>query len=278
MLVSMQKPTIAFIGAGNMATAIIDGLLKAGYPATNIYASCPSAERLATLQKSRGIQTSTDNCTAAAQADILVLAVKPKIIATVLAELGAEIQKKRPLIISVAASVPEAYIRRVLGSDPEIAIIRAMPNTPAAFGQGATVLCSQTTNAQQKKLVENLFAAVGTTYWLEDEQHMNAVTALSGSGPAYFFLLMEALATAATQMGLPHELAQTLTIQTALGAAQTVLHSQQAPATLRQQVMSPGGGTEAALKTLAANEFNTIIATAFTAAQARYDELLKNLP
>lgn len=274
----MQKSTIAFIGAGNMATAIIDGLLKAGYPATNIYATCPSAERLTTLQASRGIQTSTNNCTAAAQADILVLAVKPKIIATVLAELAAEIRQKRPLIISIAASVTEAYIHRALGNDPAITVIRAMPNTPAAFGQGATVLCSQAANAKQKKLAEDLFGSVGTTYWLEDEQHMNVVTALSGSGPAYFFLLTEALATAATQMGLPHELAQTLTIQTALGAAQTVLHSQQTPAALRQQVTSPGGGTEAALKEFTNHNFNAIVTKAFAAAQARYDELLKNLP
>lgn len=278
MLVSMQKPILAFIGAGNMTTAIIDGLLKAGYPATNIYASCPSAERLTTLQASRGIQTSTDNCTAAAQADILVLAVKPKIIAAVLAELATEIRQKRPLIVSVAASATEAYIQRALGNHPATTIIRAMPNTPTAFGQGATVLCSQTANAQQKQLAEELFSAIGTTYWLESEQHMNAVTALSGSGPAYFFLLMEALATAATQAGLSSELAQTLTIQTALGAAQTVLHSQQAPATLRQQVTSPGGGTEAALKEFTNHNFNAIVTNAFAAAQARYDELLKNLP
>lgn len=261
-----------------MATALIDGLLNAGYPAERIYASCPTAEHLATLQKSRGIHTDTNNHVIASQADILVLAVKPKMIATVLAELVAEIQQKQPLIISVAASTTEAQIHHALHDDAKIAIIRAMPNTPAAFGYGATVLCSQTANTEQKKMAEDVFTTVGITCWLEEEQHMNAVTALSGSGPAYFFLLMEALETAAVQAGLPSQLAHTLTIQTAMGAAQMALRSQQTPATLRQQVTSPGGGTAAALESLNSAGFKTMMADAFTAAHERYNSLLKNLP
>lgn len=269
----MKKPIIAFIGAGHMGGALIGGLIHTAYPATHIWAACPTLAHLQTWQTRFAIHTTTHNVDAVKQADIVVLAVKPQILPGVLTQLRECILQHKPLLISVVAGVSEAYLQQVL--DAEIAVVRAMPNTPALVGHGATVLhASSLVSVQQKQQADAIFAAVGTTFWLDDEQFMNAVTALSGSGPAYFFLLMEALEEAGVMLGLPALIARPLVAQTALGAASMAL-GEVNPVALRQQVTSKGGVTERALEVLAQGRFKELMCDALKAAKERCDVILK---
>lgn len=273
----MQNTIITVIGAGHMGGAIIGGLVAAGHHPTHIRATSRGLSSLQGLKTRFGIHITTDNIAGATDCDVLILATKPQHINTVLAELAPLITKQKPLLISVAAGVEEANLRKKLQDNPSIVV--AMPNTPALVCSGVTTLFANAfVTPAQKQLAEEIFSAVGHTVWLENEQHMHTITALSGTGPAYFFLLMEALQEAAVQLGLPDDIAKTLTIQTALGSARMAQESPHDLATLRKQVTSPGGGTERALNVLLeSNRFHTLVFQAVQAAQRRYQEMaLKN--
>lgn len=271
----MTAQTIGFIGAGNMAAALIGGLIADGTPPGDILASDPSAERLATLAGS-GIRTLASNTEAAAAADVLVLAVKPQLLKTVCAELVPVIRDKRPLVISIAAGVRTGELIDWLGGN--VALIRTMPNTPAMIQCGATVLfAGPGVSAEQRDTAEHVLRAVGLTRWVADEGLLDAVTALSGSGPAYYFLFMEAMEAAAVRLGLPADTAHLLTLQTALGAARMAMESHDDPATLRRKVTSPGGTTEQAIQTFEDGGLRELVARALTAARDRSDELSRIL-
>jgi len=263
---------IAFIGAGNMAAALIGGLLADGVPPDRLTATDPSVEKCQALAAAAGIRTLQDNRAAVADADIVVLAVKPQVLPEVAQELADVVGLSRPLVISIAAGVRCASLQSWLGA--ETAVVRTMPNTPAMIQAGATVLyATPAVSETQREQAESLMRAVGLTQWVDDEGLMDAVTALSGSGPAYFFLVMEAMQAAAQQMGLAPDAARLLTLQTAFGAARMALESSDPPATLRQRVTSPGGTTERALQVLEDGGIRDLFARALKAARARSVEL-----
>ncbi len=264
----MSKPILAFIGAGNIASSLIGGLISDNYPADKIWASNPDQSHLDDLHSRYGIHTNQDNSVAAEQADIIILAVKPTVIATVVQQLKTIIERRQPLLISVAASISIAFIEKQLHS--ATAIIRAMPNMPALVRLGATALYANAHASEaQRNTAESIMRAVGITQWLTEESLMDVVTALSGSGPAYFFLVMEAMEAAAIEMGLALDTAHLLTLQTALGAASMALQSTNSCAGLRAQVTSPGGTTEAALKILEPNKIRELFKNAMQAAALR---------
>ncbi len=222
---------LAFIGAGNMASALINGLLTDGYPANDIIASDQLAEKRENLAGS-GIHTTDDNCQAVSGADVVVLAVKPQVLQAVCQEIRPAVEQNHPLIISIAAGINETSLAQWLGN--EAAIVRTMPNTPAMVQTGASVLHANShASDAQKDLAESILRAVGITRWLDSEKLIDAATAVSGSGPAYYFLLMESMEKAAVEMGLPEETAHLLTLQTALGAARMAMESNDIPRELR---------------------------------------------
>jgi len=271
-LPDMSTKTIAFIGGGNMASSLIGGLVADGYNATKIYASDSDGEKLASLAARFGIRSASDNLDAVKRADVVVLAVKPQAMEMVAKDLAKAIQQYRPLVISIAAGVREAHLQQWLGSD--VALIRTMPNTPAMLQAGATVLhAGEGITQQQKSTAETILRSVGLTCWVKDEAMMDTVTALSGSGPAYFFLVMEAMEQAGAELGLPADIARLLTLQTALGAARMAMESSEGPATLRSYVTSPGGTTESALQTLEAGGIRNLFREALTDARERSEEI-----
>ncbi len=268
----MSTHTIAFIGGGNMARSLIGGLVADGYPADRIWVSDPVKEVLADLAANFGVRIAESNLAAAAQADTLVLAVKPQVIKPVAEELAPALRGRQVLVISIAAGVREPDLNRWLGGD--LAIVRAMPNTPALVQTGATGLYANArVSAQQRDLAESLLRAVGVTQWVAEEPLLDAVTALSGSGPAYFFLLIELIEQAGVKLGLPPETARLLTLQTALGAAKMALESRESAAVLRQRVTSPGGTTERALATFEQGGLRELVEQALRAASDRAAEL-----
>jgi len=265
---------LAFIGSGNMATALINGLLADGYPADSITASDQLAEKRENLAGS-GIHTTDDNCDAVSGADVVILAVKPQILQVVCQEIEPAIKQSKALVISIAAGITESSLSNWLGKDT--AIVRTMPNTPAMLQSGATVLhANVNTSADQKDIAESILRAVGITLWLDTEKQIDAATALSGSGPAYYFLFMEAMSRAGVDMGLTEETAHLLTLQTALGAARMAMESNDLPEVLRKKVTSPGGTTEAAITHLQNQKFEDIISQAMQAARSRAEELSGN--
>jgi pyrroline-5-carboxylate reductase len=267
---------IAFIGAGNMASALIGGLLADGVPPDRLIAADPSAEKCSALGAATGIRTMQDNRQAAAAAQTVVLAVKPQVLRQVAQELAQLVQDKRPLVISIAAGISCDSLRSWLGG--ETALVRAMPNTPAMIQSGATVLfATPGVSEAQRERAESLMRAVGLTQWIDDESLMDAVTALSGSGPAYFFLVMEAMENAARELGLAADTARLLTLQTALGAARMALESSDSPATLRRHVTSPGGTTERAVATLEDGGIRDLFTRALGAARDRSREISADL-
>ncbi len=268
--------TIAFIGAGNMARSLIGGLLNSGYDRQRILATDPNEAARQQLTSTLGIAAYADNCEAAQQADVVVLAVKPQQLQAVCGELADTVQQYKPLIVSIAAGIRSSDIDRWLGGD--MAIVRAMPNTPALVGSGASGLyANAAVSTEQKERAENILRAVGITVWVPKETLLDAVTAVSGSGPAYFFLFMEALSEAGERLGLNAEDARLLTLQTALGAARMAMESEEPFATLREKVTSPGGTTEAALKVFAREGCSEIIDQAAQAAYQRAGELAEQL-
>ncbi len=268
-----RKPiTVAFIGAGNMARSLIVGMLQeAGN--LQLRVSDPDQNQLDVI-RSYGSQifTSTDNAAALQGADVVVLAVKPQMMRTVIEPLQDLAQKQRPLFVSVAAGIREESLNAWLGG--HLPIVRCMPNTPALVKAGATGLyANPQVSKEQRSLAESILRTVGITLWFEDEAKLDAVTAVSGSGPAYFFLVMEAMQAAAESLGLKPEDAQLLVVQTALGAARLALESDQKPAELRKQVTSKGGTTEAALNKLNTGGLVPLFAEALQAAAQRSKEL-----
>src|SRR5690554_3665712 len=227
----MTPCKLAFIGGGNMARSLIGGLIANGMPAENIRVADSQSATLESLNHRYPIQTFTDNLKAIDGADVVILAVKPQHLQDVVKELSSHWQAEQ-LLISIAAGIRIDDISRWLGSHSP-AIVRAMPNTPALVEAGATALYANPhVSHQQHELAESILRACGLTIWLTNEQHMDAVTALSGSGPAYFFLVMEAMESAAIELGLPQETARLLCLETAFGAAKMALESGESASTL----------------------------------------------
>lgn len=268
----MQKQTLAFIGAGNMATSLITGLIATGYPAQQIWVSNSNLEKLQSLEQKFKVNATSDNKIAAKNADIILLCVKPQMLAVVAEEIKPFIQERNCCVISIAAGIRIANLNLWLGED--LAIIRAMPNTPAMVQAGATaIFANPTTTAEQKSWAEAIMRSVGIVVWVDQEKEIDIVTALSGSGPAYFFLFMEYLEQAAINLGLAAEKAHLLALQTALGAAKMALESDEDIRILRQKVTSKGGTTEAALNEFNKASLDKIIMQAVSAATNRAEEL-----
>ncbi|WP_331344999.1 pyrroline-5-carboxylate reductase [Cellvibrio sp. UBA7661] len=266
----MSTTKIAFIGAGNMAKAIIGGLLAEGYSRTQIIAAGPRMETLDKVKQEFHIDITTDNA-AAAQADVVVLGVKPQMLKDVALGLRASLAHK-PLIISVAAGITTASIASWLGDDQ--AIVRCMPNTPSQLRAGASGLYANAhVSAAQKSQANAILGAVGIVQWLDDESLLNPVTAVSGSGPAYFFLFMEAMIDAGIKLGLSRECATELTLQTALGAAMLAKESHFDVAELRRRVTSPKGTTEQAINSFEQDQLRASVLNAMTACSNRAVEL-----
>jgi pyrroline-5-carboxylate reductase len=263
---------LAFIGGGNMAAALVGGLTKRGLPGERIVVADPSELPLQRLVRDYGVRASADNAGAVAGAEVVILAVKPQQMRAVALALSPHLAVSKPLVISVAAGIPHAALARWFGA--QVPVVRTMPNRPALNGFGATGLYAPPgIGAANRALAESIMAAVSATVWVEHESQMDTVTALSGSGPAYFFLFMEALEAAAHERGLPNEVAHKLTLETAFGAAQMARQSSESLAALREQVTSKGGTTAAALDVLDAAGLRAIVAHAVAAADRRSAEL-----
>ena len=267
-----ESKRIGFIGCGAMARALAGGLAASGLPADQMMGADVAPEQREGFEAALGIRTVDDNGTLLAQCDALVLCVKPGVVVSVLEGLDKSADLQRPLWISIAAGIRIGTLEAAL--PPGARIIRTMPNTPALVGAGASVLCPNNAALEaDQALAEALFAAVGTTWLAPNEGLMDAVTGLSGSGPAYLFLFLEALGEAGIQQGLPPEAAQALAIQTVFGAAKLALEDDRSPAQLREQVSSPGGTTLAGLAQLGEADLRGALSKAVEAATARSREL-----
>ncbi len=272
-----QSTRIAFVGGGNMATSLIGGLLGAGHAAADIVVSEPREAARRTLHRRYGVATTHSNAEAVRGADVVVLAVKPQVLSEVATALAPVLARRPgPLVISIAAGLRSGDIERWLGG--ERAVVRAMPNTPALLGAGASALYANArVTRRQRRTAQQILEASGIAVWLDDEAQMNAVTALSGSGPAYFFLVMEAMQAAAAELGLAPETARRLCQQTALGAARMAIESGEDISTLRQRVTSPGGTTERGIEALESAGLRDAFRAAIGAAAARAGELAETL-
>jgi pyrroline-5-carboxylate reductase len=267
---------IGFIGGGNMAQAIIAGLLTSGRSSSDILVSDPNPACRSALS-AMGVSCSEQSGPVITQANLIVLAVKPQIMDAVLAQLSPSL-KTTHIIISIAAGITIGNIRQQLGNAPN-AIVRVMPNTPALIGQGMSALASDLPlDRTTKNAVQEIFNACGQTLWVGSENAMDAVTAVSGSGPAYFFLMIENLINTGVRLGLTPEVARELVVQTAKGAAGMVEVSNVGPDELRQRVTSPGGTTEAALGVFDDGDFADLVDRALVAARDRAGELSKDAP
>ena len=272
----MKHRSIGFIGGGNMACSLIGGLIADGRDALGIRVADPSDQQRRAVESNYGITTSASNEDVIARSDILVFAVKPQIIKSVTAELGPVIREKKCLVISIAAGIRTESLDTWLGGD--VAIVRAMPNIAVLVKSGATALyANPQVSADQRNEAESVMRAVGLTLWLDDESQMDAVTALSGSGPAYLFLVIEVLENAAIKLGLSRETARLLALQTAFGAAKMALESTEDCATLRERVTSPGGTTEQAIAALQQGDIQGLFDRALQAAHQRAIELAELL-
>jgi pyrroline-5-carboxylate reductase len=270
---SLLQPVadIVFIGGGNMARSLIGGLLERGAPATTIRVSEPNVGARDELSARFGVRVGDDNAAAAAAAGTLVLAVKPQVMAAVCAGLRQHLPASA-VCVSIAAGITADQIDGWLGGGR--AVVRCMPNTPALLGAGATGLfANRHTSDAQLARAEALMGAVGITVRIADEAMMDVVTALSGSGPAYAFLLAEAMQAGAETLGLPSTAARQLCAQTLLGAARMLVEDGEPAAELRRRVTSPGGTTQAAVETLQAGGFEALLAAAIAAATRRGREL-----
>ena len=265
-------PPVAFIGGGNMARALVGGMIRGGSSPDDLHVSEPYAPHRDGLAAEFGVGTTDDNAAAAAKAAIWVLATKPQVLRGVCEALAPLAQAQRPLVVSIAAGITSAQLDRWLGGG--IAVVRTMPNTPALLGAGVTGLFANAATAPaQRDLAEALLRPAGGTVWIEDESLMDAVTATSGSGPAYVFLLAEAMQAAAQAEGLAPDAARTLVVETIAGAARMLKEGGETATTLRQRVTSPNGTTQAALEAFAAGGFAALVAAAVHAARIRGAEL-----
>ncbi len=266
-----EQLIIGFIGGGNMARAIVAGLLRSGHPAEGLKIADPSQpQRTLLANLSPQIEVSADNDRVAAQSDVLMLAVKPQLMETVIAQLGP--RQPAQLVVSVAAGLTLKRLGAWLGQ--ATALVRVMPNQPALVGAGMAVLvASENVSAAQRSQADYIMRATGEAGWVDDELLIDAVTAVSGSGPAYFYLLMEVLEEWAAEQGIPAELARQLAINTARGAGMAARETGIAPAELRASVTSPGGTTAAAISALEQAGLRAIFRDALNAARERSLEL-----
>lgn len=272
----MQNATMAFLGTGNMCGSIIGGLIAEGYNPADITATRRSEERLQTLKDELGIQTSTDNIAAVANHDVIILGVKPQMMKELCDQIKDQVQISKPLVISVAAGLTAETLERWLGGN--VALVRTMPNTPSLVRCGAAGLYANASVSQEQKAVaEKMLQAVGIALWVDEEAQIEAVTGVSGSGPAYFFLMMEAMQKAGEEVGLSPEVSRQLTLQTALGAARMASESDVDAAELRRRVTSPGGTTEQAIKTFNEGGIHDLFSKAVKASSNRGKELSKLL-
>ncbi len=272
----MSKPKIAFIGGGNMATSLVAGLIADGYEPQALCIAEPDAARREGLAARYGVRTVAANRDALPGAETLILCVKPQLAPAVCREVADLAVGLKPLVISIMAGVTESAIQQWLGA--ALPVVRCMPNTPAMVQTGAIGLhASPQVSETGRNRAETILRAVGLTRWVEPESRIDAVTALSGSGPAYFFLMMEAMEQAGVDLGLDAETARLLTIQTALGAARMAVESEAGPARLREQVTSPGGTTERALAVFEEAGLRSLVGRALTAACTRAAEISQAL-
>ncbi len=270
----MEQRTIAFIGAGNMAHAIIAGLVASGYEANSIIATAPSETRRKPLEEKYGIRTTSDNLAAVQEADVVVLAVKPQLMAEVCKPLQA-IDYSNKLVISIAAGVSATRLNEMLATN--LRLVRVMPNTPSLVNRGmAGLFATDLVSQQDKDFTSQLMSAVGEVCWVEKESGINSVIAAAGSAPAYFFLFMEAMQKEAMAQGFDAETARLLVQQSALGAAEMVKANPDIElSTLREQVTSKGGTTAEAIRTFNENSLSEIVAKAMQAAVSRAEEMEK---
>ena len=263
---------IAFIGGGNMARSLIAGLIRRGMPAARLHVAEPVAALRDALQQDFAVNTYEQAAQAASHAGLWLMAVKPQVMREVCASLAGHAATQQPVVVSIAAGITAAQLQRWLGGNQ--AVVRAMPNTPALLGAGVTGLyANERVTATQRAQADQVLASAGRTVWMDQEAQMDAVTAVSGSGPAYVFLLAEAMEAAALQQGLSAEAARTLVLDTVLGAARMLTEAGEAPAELRHRVTSPGGTTQAAIETFQAGGFEALTASAIAAAARRGSEL-----
>lgn len=264
----------AFIGGGNMGGALIRGLINHGLAPHKISVGEAIQTRRIQLADELGVHVTADNREAATGADVVVLAVKPQDMAATVQQLAEVLTPRKPLVLSIAAGIRAADISAWCGAG--VPVVRAMPNRPALNGAGASAMYSAAgLGAEHRKLAEDVLGASGTTVWVPDEALLDVVTALSGSGPAYFFLLAELMTEAAVKLGLPHDSALELSIQTLYGAGRMARDSDGDLARLRAEVTSKGGTTEAALRSFEASNLRGIVAAALTAATERGRELAR---
>jgi len=272
----VATPKLAFIGAGNMASSIIGGLVGKGYSPRAIIASDPHEGTLERLKAVAPVRVTSDNHKAIADADVVILAVKPQVMKDVLQPIAAALRESRPLIISIAAGIEIRSIETWLGD--ELPIVRCMPNTPALVQTGATGLFANTAVSDaQRTQADTILRAVGIALWVSSEAEIDAVTAVSGSGPAYFFLVMEAMQAAGEKLGLSADVAKQLTLQTALGAAQMAIASDVDTAELRRRVTSPNGTTERAIAAFEKGGLRDLFQKALTDCRDRSIELAREL-
>lgn len=264
---------ITFIGGGNMAQALIGGLVARGVPSTRITVSDPVFDIQEALKK-QDINVTDNNIEAIADADIIVLAVKPQMLAQVLKPLAGHI--KNQLVISIVAGAPVKVMSKLLGGYDRI--VRVMPNTPALVQCGAHgAYALESVTEEDRDLAGKVLAATGLVVWVDTEKKIDAVTALSGSGPAYFFYMMESMIQAGKNLGLDEKTSAALTLQTALGAAQMAITSEHSPAQLRRNVTSPNGTTQAAIETFDHYQVSQHIQSALAAAEKRSESLAQEL-
>ncbi len=270
----MNTQKIGFIGGGNMASSLLSGLIASGHSPQHLWVSDVNPEALKSLAEKLHVNTSINNADVINAVDVVVLAVKPQILNEVAVNAAPLIQEKKSLVVSIAAGISQTSLSQWLGS--ETAIVRCMPNTPALVLTGATALhANAQVNAEQHDLAENIMRSVGIALWVDDESDLDAVTAVSGSGPAYYFLLMEAMEKAALELGLNETTARLLVQQTALGAAKIALESSESPEQLRKRVTSPGGTTQRAIETFEQGGFTELVSKALHAAKDRSIEMSK---
>lgn len=268
----MKTQKIGFIGGGNMATSLISGLIASGHSPRQIWVSDVNPDTLKALADKLKVNVSENNDTVIDECDVVVMAVKPQIMSTVAQQAGAQVRQKKPLVVSIAAGITQSSLSRWLGE--ETAIVRCMPNTPALVLTGATALhANGNVSKEHYNMAENIMRSVGIAIWVKEESQLNAVTAVSGSGPAYFFLLMEAMEKTAEELGLNEGTARLLVQQTALGAAKIALESSESPEQLRRRVTSPGGTTQKAIETFQEGGFAELVNKAIRAARDRSVEM-----
>lgn len=263
---------IAFIGAGNMAEALIKGLISTGaFKKSQIAASDVSKKRLDHLSSSYGIKTLSENAKAASESDIIVLSVKPNTVPKIIKEIKTKVSLKK-IVVSIAAGVNVRAISKAIGKKAKI--VRVMPNTPALVQQGASVLyCNENLTEEDTAAIKKVFEAVGLAYVVEDESLLNPVTGLSGSGPAFVSVFIEALSDGGVKMGLPRDMAHALSAQTVYGTAKMIIEGKSHPAEFKDKVSSPGGTTIEGLHKLEEGGFRSSAISAVEAATKRSKEL-----